>query len=144
IISGMFAEDVTVAPFLTAGRPIDKNNVQPRVGFAYSVNPRTVLRGGFGQYFGETGFSQAHWTNLWSGQVHPVILNDGRPDFAANPYNGPIPTFEQAKALQTAGRYFSSITTSFAAPDAQVPYSYQSSIGVQRQIGRSMAVEADY
>jgi hypothetical protein len=39
---------------------------------------------------------------------------------------------------------FSSITTSFAAPDAQVPYSYQSSIGVQRQFGRVMAVDADY
>jgi carboxypeptidase family protein len=144
LIEGMYAEDVSVAPFLTAGRPIDKNNVQPRLGFAYTLNDRTVLRGGFGQYFGETGFSQAHWTNLWSGQVHPVILNDGRPDFAANPYNGPIPTFDQAKALQASGRYFSSITTSFAAPDAQVPYSYQSSIGVQRQIGRYMAVEADY
>ncbi len=108
------------------------------------MNDRTVVRGGFGQYFGETGFSQAHWTNLWSGQVHPVILNDGRPNFAADPFNGPAPTYDQAKALQAAGRLFSSITTSFAAPDAQVPYSYQSSIGVQRQIGSVMAIDADY
>ena len=144
VISGMYAEDVAVAPFLEAGRPIDTNNIQPRLGFAYSVNDRTVVRGGFGKYFGETGFSQAHWTNLWAGQVHPVILNDGRPDFAANPFNGPAPTYEQAKALQNAGRVFSSITTSFAAPDAQVPYSYQSSIGVQRQFGRVMAIDADY
>ena len=41
-------------------------------------------------------------------------------------------------------RVFSSITTSFAAPDAQVPSSYQSSIGFQRQIGSLIAVEADY
>ena len=89
-----------MSPFLTADRPLDKNNVQPRLGFAYSMNDRTVLRGGFGKHYGETGFSQAHWTNLWAGQVHPVILYDGRPDFLANPYNGPVPTFEQAKALQ--------------------------------------------
>jgi hypothetical protein len=144
LISNMFAEDVEVVPFLEAGRPIDKNNFQPRLGFAYSLNDRTVVRGGYGKYYGETGFSQAHWTNLWAGQVHPVILNDGRPDFTANPFNGPAPTYEQAKALQNQGRIFSSITTSFAAPDAQVPYSYQSSIGVQRQIGSVMAVEADY
>jgi hypothetical protein len=144
VISGMYAEDVEVDPFLEAGRPIDTNNIQPRLGFAYSVNDRTVVRGGFGKYFGETGFSQAHWTNLWAGQVHPVILNDGRPNFAADPFNGPAPTYAQAKVLQNSGRLFSSITTSFAAPDAQVPYSYQSSIGVQRQIGSVMAVDADY
>ena len=144
VITGMFAEGASVTPFLKAGRPADKNNLAPRLGFAYTVTDRTVLRGGFGQYFGETGFSQAHWTYLWSGQVHPVILNDGRPDFATNPFNGPAPTYEQAKALQAAGRVFSSITTSFAAPDAQVPYSYQSSIGVQRQLGSVMAFDADY
>ena len=144
VISGMYAEDVSVEPFLTPGRPIDTNNIQPRLGFAYSMNDRTVIRGGFGQYFGETGFSQAHWTNLWAGQVHPVILNDGRPNFAADPFNGPAPSFEQAKAMQNSGQVFSSITTSFAAPDAQVPYSYQSSIGVQRQFGRVMAIDADY
>ena len=144
LIGGMYAEDVSVEPFLTAGRSSDKNNFQPRLGFAYSFNERTVMRGGFGKYYGETGFSQAHWTNLWAGQVHPVILNDGRPDFAANPFNGPAPTFEQAKVLQNSGRVFSSITTSFAAPDAQVPYSYQSSIGIQRQFGRVLAVDADY
>jgi hypothetical protein len=144
IITGMFAEDVTVEPFLKAGRPADKDNVAPRLGFAYTLTSRTVLRGGFGKYYGETGFSQAHWTNLWSGQVHPTILNDGRPNFAADPFNGPAPSFEQAKATQAAGGFVSSITTSFAAPDAQVPYSYQSSIGVQRQLGSVMAVEADY
>lgn len=144
LISNMFAEDVTVEPFLQAGRSADKNNIAPRLGFAYSLNPRTVVRGGFGTYYGETGFSQAHWTHLWSGQVHPVILNDGRPDFLTNPFNGPAPTFEQAKAMQRNGQVFSSITTSFAAPDAQTPYSYQSSIGVQRQFSDVIGVEADY
>src|SRR5262245_206610 len=53
LVSGMFAEDVTVEPFLKAGRPPDKNNVAPRLGFIYALDQRTVLRGGFGQYFGD-------------------------------------------------------------------------------------------
>ena len=30
--------------------------------------------------------------------LQPQIFNDGRPDFAANPFNGPIPTFDQVAA----------------------------------------------
>jgi hypothetical protein len=33
---------------------IDRNNVSPRVGFAYSLTPNTVLRGGYGHFFGPT------------------------------------------------------------------------------------------
>ena len=38
----------SVAPFVEAGKPDDTNNVQPRVGFAYCLTERTVLRGGSG------------------------------------------------------------------------------------------------
>src|SRR4029078_3852646 len=100
--------------------------------------------GGFGQYFGDNGFSQAHWTNLWAGQVHPVLLNDGRPDFATNPFTGPRPTLEQARGAQAEGNYFSSITTSFASPTSQMPYSYQASMGVQRQLCNGIAFDVDY
>ena len=31
------------------------------------------------------------------------VLNDGRPDFAANPFNGPAPTYEQALAAVLCG-----------------------------------------
>lgn len=33
----------------------DTNNVMPRFGFAYSANPKTVVRGGYGIYFGSLG-----------------------------------------------------------------------------------------
>jgi Carboxypeptidase regulatory-like domain/TonB dependent receptor len=31
--------------------PLDKTNISPRVGFAYSFNPKTVIRGGYGVFF---------------------------------------------------------------------------------------------
>ncbi len=34
------------------GIPVDRNNWAPRVGFAYQVNDRTVVRGGAGVYYG--------------------------------------------------------------------------------------------
>jgi hypothetical protein len=33
----------------------DTNNIMPRLGFAYSLNKKTVVRGGFGCYFGSLG-----------------------------------------------------------------------------------------
>jgi hypothetical protein len=62
----------------------DTNNYMPRVGFSYSFAPQTVIRGGFGMYFGslgtrlgeviQTGFTRA--TQL-------VASNDGGVTFAA-------------------------------------------------------------
>src|SRR5436190_22816048 len=42
LIWNAFAQNVTFEPFETANRPQDANNVEPRAGFAYQVNDRTV------------------------------------------------------------------------------------------------------
>ena len=94
---GVFANDVALPPFQEAGRPDDKNNLQPRVGFAYLLTDRTVVRGGSGLYYGDAiGADQSFATG--NAQIAVIQYNnDGRPDFAANPTNGqPLPTYEQA------------------------------------------------
>ena len=137
--TGIFANWLAIPPFLTAGRPEDTDNLGPRAGFAYSLNPRTVLRGGIGKYFGDTTSQLAHWTVAWSQIASVQVLNDGRPDFASNPFNGRgLPTFDEAVA--SARRSVSQL----AAPDLQMPWSWQGSLGVQRQIGPVASVEADY
>ena len=45
IETGAFAEDTTLAPFLQAGRPIEKTNFGPRLGFAHRLTDSTVLHG---------------------------------------------------------------------------------------------------
>ena len=71
-------------PFIEAGRPNDTNNVQPRVGFAYSLNDRTVLRGGTGLYFA----APLSVETFWMAQINRLrviqITNDGRANFAAD------------------------------------------------------------
>jgi hypothetical protein len=79
------------------------------------------------------------------------IDNDGRPDFAADPWNGNQPTFEQLQANLCTPTRLTGCDRPSAAKQAAVysegftmPYSHQASVGVQRQVTPTMAVEADY
>jgi Carboxypeptidase regulatory-like domain len=143
-----FANDIALPPFLEAGRPDDTNNIGPRLGLAYSLNDRTVLRGGFGVYYGDVLNNQSSRTESWLQLAGIEVPNDGRPDFAANPFNGPFPTFDEAYARYCSSRNVPGCLrrniNQMVDPTAQVPYSYQTSIGMQRQLGDTMAVEADY
>jgi len=162
LTTNAYANDYALPPFLEAGRSDDTNNVQPRFGAAYTLNDRTVLRGGVGLYYADVLSTDALWT-ITSVNVNRIAVeNDGRPDFASNPFNGPLPTLEQASQ-----RYCYVNTAAFntwrargftgAAPcllrDAQelpvlghtdFSYSWQTSIGVARQVGTDMAIEVDY
>jgi hypothetical protein len=137
---GYWGNRYAIPPFLEGGRPNNTRNFAPRLGFAFAFNDRTVLRGGYGKFFAEVSNQPAVWTAAWSQQAHPQVFNDGRPDFAVNPFNGPQPTFEQV----VASGFRRSIASQLINADAQVPYAHQASIGLQRQIGSAAAFEADY
>ena len=99
-----FANHINFPPFQSAGRPLDKLNIQPRLGFNYKLNDRTVLRGGAGLYYGDAiGADQSFASG--NPQVNVIeFTNDGRPDFAANPLNGAqLPTYAQATAQNCSG-----------------------------------------
>ena len=91
---------VVYPPFLLEPRPQDTNNFGPRLGFAYSLNDRTVLRGGAGKYYAEVT-SQLSFTLRTVQSISPQVLYDGRADFNSNPFNGPLPTYEEAVARST-------------------------------------------
>ena len=148
----VWANEVVLPPIIDAPRPNDTNNFQPRLGFAYTLTDRTVLRGGYGRYYGDLITGLAGQMNSLSRTAVVEVQNDGRPDFAANPFNGPWPTKEQIEA-----QYCSTARTptcvrrdtgeNFVAPPAEftrMPYSHQATIGVQRQVANTMSVEADY
>ena len=141
---GAFANDVVILPFLPAGRKDPSKNFVPRLGFVYSVTQRTAIRGGFGKFFAETTMIPAFFTERLAAQALVAITNDGRPDFASNPYNGPAPqTYADAMAyvLRTNGQIdLGSVVENPAA----TPFSYQSSIGVQHQVTPTTGVQADY
>jgi hypothetical protein len=161
-----FANDVEVLPWQQAGMPDDYNNFQPRLGFAYQVTERTVVRGGSGLYYGDTLGADFSFATGNAQIANVEYANDGRANFALDPTNGAgLPTFEQALtrfcdspaqaanfARWQAANYtgaapcLTRALQEFRGPFefAHVPRTWQSSIGLQRQIGATMAVEADY
>ena len=163
LATGMYANDVSIEPWLSAGRPDDSNNIAPRFGFAYSLNDyQTVIRGGAGIYYGEVVNNISSFTLSYANIVAVSLENDGRPDFMTNPWNGPTPSFEEASAVLCTApglSYEEGVRQAIAGeclqpggfitiagpPDfMDTPKSYQASIGFQHQLRADMAIEADY
>jgi hypothetical protein len=120
----------------------DWNNWQPRAGFAYQVNEKTVVRGGYGKYFlNPTGQS---FTNGFSQSTTLLSSNDGgrTPTYAlSNPWPSGIqtPTGSSLGPLTFLGR-----SPNFSNPDFVVPYVHQFSFGLQRELPWRVALEATY
>ena len=149
LATGIYAEHVAIPPFLPADRHNDTNNIGPRVGATFAVTDRTVLRGGFGRYFADIGANRAYWTHLVSQAAFVQVFNDGRADFVTNPFNGPIPSYAEAvqrlcAVSHAAGCLRGSLSNTLAAPENEIPYSNQGSIGLQQQLSTTMAIDADY
>ena len=149
LTDGTYAENTALEPFLQAGRPLDTNNVQPRLGFAYSASDMMVVRGGYGRFYGSVTGQPALWASAWSQQIHPEVLFDGRPDFIINPFNGPAPSFAELEAGLCDKKYVEgcvrrTIRTQLISPNATMPYSHQATVGFVRQLGENTAFDVDY
>jgi carboxypeptidase family protein len=147
---GANSEGYVFKPWINDDIPHDLNNVGPRFGFAYSVNDRTVIRGGYGLFYAQASTDEGHQTAEAVHQAAADILYDGRADFAVNPFNGPVPTYAQVMANvcdqngSATGCYRRSITDEINNKWRRMPYARQGSIGLERQVGSDMSVQANY
>jgi Carboxypeptidase regulatory-like domain/TonB dependent receptor-like, beta-barrel len=152
--------------YFPANRPNDHNTLQPRLGFAFELNERTVIRGGSGLFYSSSLTVDAFWPKYNTQIARIQVTNDGRANFAADPLNGqPLPTFEQSLKLfcdapEQAATFAAWAARGYsgAAPCLlnslqempgptdimRMPRSWNSSIGVQRQFGSTMALQVDY
>ncbi len=127
--------------------PYKGNNGEwlPRAGLAYQLTPNTVVRAGYGIYFGtigmdtfipiQTGFSQSTpiQASLDNGVTYSATL--------ANPLpNGLLPALGAAGGLRTnLGQAISAFDPSF-----KPPYSQRWSFGVQRYLPGKFLVDLSY
>lgn len=122
----------------------NKNNWQPRLGAAYQINEKLVLRTGFGLYYSNPNndfFQIAGFSN----NTPLVNSNDGgrTPILGtlANPYPGGIslPTGAAAGARTFVGKNNNWFDSNFRTPKV---WGY--SFGLQYQVSRASTLEASY
>jgi hypothetical protein len=121
---------------------LDKNNYQLRVGTAYSLNEKTVLRAGYGKYFlnptsqgNNAGFSQSTdiITSTDGGRTPTYLLS--------NPWPGGIQT---PPGSSLGPETFLGRSPNYSNPDFVVPNVHQYSAGIQRELPWRVSLEATY
>jgi len=122
----------------------DNRNVAPRVGFTYNVGGSNdfVIRGGSGLYYTTPVSNMTFSPQIYSQMVTAAFLPpasglcaDGSA-FITNPSCG-VSTFAQAKTAAPPQ------SPRIISPDYKNPFTWQSSIGFQKQINGITGFEAD-
>jgi hypothetical protein len=122
--------------------PSDLNNVAPRLGIAYSIDPKTVVRASYAMFYdvlGETAQDQqgnrGNWPFAFPQQV--ASINTGVPNaYFENPFpsqaaSSPVPLGCQ-QCLEVA------------RSATRTPYVQQWSLSVQRQLTPSLMLQTAY
>jgi hypothetical protein len=122
----------------------DFTNIGPRFGFAYQVNQKTVVRGGYGIMY-SVGLEGGSTVGSSQSTGYTASLNGNiTPDnyFASgNPFpSGYITPLGPAGGLLTGVGN----GASFDFPGRRIPRSQQVSLGVQRQLPGSMVLDVRY
>ncbi len=151
--------DPATGQFLVAARNASRNlnlnndfvNLSPRFGMAYSLSNKTVLRAGFAVFHSnlwvDNGSLVAYpgWTAARAfvdqglGRAQPFTFSQGFPVAGATAV--PDPLALAAAATVAAPLPVSSLT--YNASD-NLPYGYQWTMSVQREVGFNTVVEAAY
>ncbi|HTR65520.1 MAG TPA: TonB-dependent receptor [Terriglobales bacterium] len=150
-----------VMPGLTPGThnppyPADKNNFAPRIGLAYRLTDKTVVRAGYGMFY-ETGrfkfLDQMFWSSPGYGGVtydsttyasDPnqtyFTLNDAFPAAVSIPKGTwPVPIGEQGGEL-----YGRQSPQTIDSDSAITPYIQRWSLDVQRELGKAVVATVGY
>ena len=101
---------------------------QPRIGFAYSLDTKTVIRGGFGLFY----------DRMQGNNTFPALNNP--PYVGSTAYNyGNLASITGGAAVSAPWGAIQSMS-----PDIKNPYSEQFSFGIQRELPMRLFAEASY
>lgn len=117
--------------------PKDKNNFAPRTGFSYSPDEKTVVRGGFGFYYGRTPAIVLGTAHSQNGiNVTGINLNAGGIALAGLTY--PNVLTAPPPGVPSNPNLF------VFAPDYESPYVEQGRLGVEREISKNLSLSVTY
>jgi hypothetical protein len=118
----------------------DLNNFSPRLGFAWNVKPKTVLRAAYGLYYDYVPqhLMLANFTPSAGVATNPIGPKAVLPlNFDANAFNGSAP----GPVYSAGGAPFNIFVTPRKFP---APYIQNWNLNVQQELGRGAAFELGY
>ena len=140
--------------------PVDKNNFQPRVGLAYDVDGRSVIRGGYGRFYDKTHFELIGGIYTGDGVLALVVraqlpaeqLRSGAaqrqlPDRSVprqRPVHQPTRCVQHWRRSSRPGRRVRNTGATWDNPDRVMPYTDQLTVGYERQLAGNLSLSADY
>jgi hypothetical protein len=153
--------DPLTGQLLVAGRNASRNldretdyvNFAPRLGLAYSVNDKTVVRSGFaviylntmrdlGERLNFTGFTFTRsFNDVGAGRAQAFRFNEGFPTTGLGGVPDPLALFAAATPTPTGALPVSGVTFNRSDPR---PYMMNWNLSVQRSLPFNMVVEAAY
>ena len=118
----------------------DWKDFAPRAGFSYNVGGRNdfVVRGGTGLYYASPVSNVTFSPGVYSNLITATFPNDSRTNFISNPTNGIPP-----EAFLNGTAPLPAQSPRVIVDTFRNPYTWQSSIGFQKQINSVTGVEAD-
>ena len=114
----------------------------PRFGFAYSIDPKTVIRGGYGVFFDSS--ETREMDN--SGDQYPFLIRTSLTSYADNSLKStnqlftPLTAVAPVSAAANGGAFTAVILSEYP----QNPYIQQWTLSLQRQLARNTTLEINY
>jgi hypothetical protein len=139
--------------------PVDKNNFQPRVGVAYDIDGKSVLRGGYGRFYDKTHFELINGVFTARVFADSFLRNFPLADIDRGPRNGQFPTdpflvngpvitdamrAELARLFPAGQTIRNTGNVAWDSPDRRLPYTDQVTVGYERQLRSDLSISADY
>ncbi len=119
----------------------DRNNFAPRLGIAYTVTPKTVIRTGAGVFYG-----QPRGSEFSSFQLSPPFVIDTT--LTSNPNVPDLPgrLFPATQVRDTSGKILLTPNTNVFALDRnfRTNYTFQWNFGIQREVIGNLLLETTY
>jgi hypothetical protein len=122
---------------------LDRNNIAPRIGVSFQLDSKTVLRGGYGLFYGAS--TQTGETRNGFSVSTPYVASVDGGNTSINSLRNPFPT----GLVPVTGASQGLLTligqgVSFTSPDRRQPKAHQYSIGIQRQLPSGLLAEISY